>query len=158
MNIDKPTLHKLIEEQILSTINNAITAASQAYETATHKENKAENKYDTLGLEAAYLAEGQSKRVLELEQSLASFQHLEIKHYKNDMEIGLSALVCLASNNAESKYMFISPVAGGTLIQYQDLNIVLITPSSPLGTALINSMLGDEISLNGVTYEITNCW
>ena len=91
MNIDKPTLHKLIEEQILSTINNAITAASQAYETATHKENKAENKYDTLGLEAAYLAEGQSKRVLELEQSLASFQHLEIKHYKNDRALNWSS-------------------------------------------------------------------
>jgi len=33
-----------------------------AHETATHEENIAENKYVTLGLEAAYLATGQARR------------------------------------------------------------------------------------------------
>lgn len=33
---------------------------------ATHEDTKAENKYDTHGLEASYLARAQSERVLDL--------------------------------------------------------------------------------------------
>ena len=57
--------------QIISTLESArdkaSAAAAEAKETATDKENIAENKHDTLGLEAAYLAHGQSNRVMELE-------------------------------------------------------------------------------------------
>ena len=43
-------------------------AARAARDAATHEESVAENKYDTFGLESAYLAEGQAKRVREIEQ------------------------------------------------------------------------------------------
>ena len=158
MNIDKSKLHQLIEEQLLNSLSNAKLAASQAYETATHKENKAENKYDTLGLEAAYLAEGQSKRVMELDENLIAFQNLKVKIFSQDMEVGLGALICLQCGNGELKYIFISPVSGGTSIQYHDINIMLITSSSPLGKAIKNRLLDDDIELNDTTYQITNIW
>ena len=40
----------------------------------THEENIAENKYDTLGLEAAYLAQGQAQRVNECYLSIQQFE------------------------------------------------------------------------------------
>ena len=45
-------------------------AAQSAYEAATAEENIAENKYDTLGLEASYLATGQARRSAEIRQAL----------------------------------------------------------------------------------------
>ena len=57
---------KLLQKHILTALETnhqtAISATQQAHDTATHEENIAENKYDTLGLEAAYLAHGQAQR------------------------------------------------------------------------------------------------
>lgn len=156
MNIDKFRLHQLIQAEIESQLSSAKLAASQAYETATHSENKAENKYDTLGLEAAYLAEGQSKRVLGLDEDLAVFQRLDIKHFNDDTEVKLGALICLRPKQGEDKYLFISPVSGGTLIHYDDIGIVLITPSSPLGKSLIGKLVDDEIFLNEDHYTVVS--
>ncbi|MGQ2958069.1 hypothetical protein [Agrobacterium sp.] len=52
----------LLQEQVLKRLAESLLQAEQAVqaadETATHEESIAENKYDTLGLEAAYLATG----------------------------------------------------------------------------------------------------
>ena len=162
MRIDKLSLHKAIEEQLSNLLANAIQAARQAYDTATHEENKAENKYDTLGLEAAYLAEGQSKRVAELENNLQEFKSLKIKDFHSDMEIGIGALICLSDIDAEKKYVFYSHVAGGVEVHYQDIRVMLITQASPLGKALKNSFLGDVLTINQthnpIHYDVVGMW
>ena len=52
MAIDKAGLHQAILAELESINQAAAEAAIQAYNDATAKENVAENKYDTLGLEA----------------------------------------------------------------------------------------------------------
>ena len=162
MEINKHSLHKTIETQLSILLTNATNAAIQAYETATHEENKAENKYDTLGLEASYLAQGQAKRVAQLEADIFSFRKLQIKNYNEDMEIGLGALVCLHAQKATDQYIFISPVSGGVSFQYHDLEIMLITETSPLGKALKSTYLGDDVKMmqnqNMTHYEIVGLW
>ncbi len=162
MRIDKHSLHQAIEAQLSKILTNAIHAARQAYDTATHEENKAENKYDTLGLEAAYLAEGQSKRVAELENELQNFKALKIKDFHDDMEIGVGALICLSAINSTKKYVFYSHVAGGVEVDFQDLKVMLITQSSPLGKVLKNSYLGDVVTINHtqnpISYDIVGLW
>ena len=71
--MDKWLLLDAIVGEITSALDNSLAAAEEARATATNKENAAENKYDTLGLEAAYLAHGQSERVLQLEGDLAAY-------------------------------------------------------------------------------------
>lgn len=162
MKVDKNTLHKIIESQLTILLSTATQAAIQAYETATHEENKAENKYDTLGLEASYLAEGQAKRVTQLENDLSSFRKLQTKNFTEEMEIGLGALVCLQTQSNADKYIFISPVAGGVSFNYQDNEMMLITETSPLGKVLKNTYLGDEVTIkqthNMIQYEIIGLW
>ena len=46
-------------------------AARNTLQAATHEESKAENEYDTRGLEASYLAGAQSKRAAEIEDRRA---------------------------------------------------------------------------------------
>src|SRR6478609_2923426 len=49
-------------------------AAIATHAEATDEENKAEDKYDTRGLEASYLAHGQSKAAEAVAQALAQFR------------------------------------------------------------------------------------
>ena len=61
-DFNKAQLHDLILNALQGLVDNAQAAVDRAYEAATHEENIAENKYDTLGLEASYLTQGQSRR------------------------------------------------------------------------------------------------
>ena len=56
--MDKFLLQQQVLERLAEDLLQAEQAVRAAHETATHQENIAENKYDTLGLEAAYLATG----------------------------------------------------------------------------------------------------
>ena len=93
---------------------------------------------------------------MQLEENLATFNKLRVKQFSPDMEIGVGALVCLTTAKNEQKHFFISPVAGGISLHYQNMFIMLITPSSPLGVALINSSIGDDVHLNDTSYNITH--
>ena len=60
--MDKFLLQQQVLDRLAEDLLQAEQAVRAAHETATHEENIAENKYDTLGLEAAYLATGQVRR------------------------------------------------------------------------------------------------
>jgi len=139
-------------EHILAALESAYTvaadAAKQAHDTATHEENVAENKYDTLGLEASYLAQGQAQRVSECEADLAVFKNLDAKVFSETMPIALGALVKLRDEENVEQLLFLGPSAGGLkLTFYQDV-ITLITPSAPLGKLLVGRFVDDEIEIS----------
>ena len=56
-----------------SQLHRAKEAAKAAHDAATHEESVAETQYDTLGLEAAYLAQGQAERVNECYRDIQAF-------------------------------------------------------------------------------------
>ena len=60
--MDKLLLQQQVLERLAEDLLEVEEAVRVAHEAATHEENIAENKYDTLGLEAAYLATGQARR------------------------------------------------------------------------------------------------
>ena len=93
--MNKQTVHSLILEQLAGDLEIARRAAQTAYETATHEENIAENKYDTLGLEASYLAAGQARRVEEIRQALTLCQNLPLRAYDDQRGIEIGALLGL---------------------------------------------------------------
>ncbi len=80
--MNKHSVHQLILDKLRIDLDIAERAAQTAYETATHEENIAENKYDTLGLEASYLAAGQARRVEEIRQSLTLYKTLVLKPFE----------------------------------------------------------------------------
>ncbi|MCW9048434.1 MAG: GreA/GreB family elongation factor [Gammaproteobacteria bacterium] len=125
----------------------ALAAVQRAIETATAEESEAENKYDTFGLEASYLAHGQAKRVAECETDLITFKNLKVTERLTDQTVSIGDLVILEDEKSTFQYVFISPVAGGLKVKYKQNIITLVTPSSPLGKVIISSKLGDEIEV-----------
>jgi transcription elongation GreA/GreB family factor len=150
--VDKSQLVTAIVEKLQAELSTALAASQQAHESATHSENIAEHKYDTLGLEAAYLAHGQSMRITELQQALACYQHFQPPRYSADDAIKLGALVCLEDEQGEQKRVFIGPAAGGYTLGEGGDAVTVVTGSAPLGAQLLNRYLEDEVRLNLDSY------
>jgi len=145
--MDKPQLFIQIQNQLERVFESAKAAAQRAYDTATDEENEAENKYDTLGLEASYLAHGQSKRVAECEADCIKFNKFQLTAFSDTDPISIGALVCIEDASGAERYLLLSPVAGGLSISFEGIVITLITMSSPIGRSLLNHVVGDDIEV-----------
>lgn len=157
--MSKENVLQRIIEKLEVDLDIAIRAARTAYETATHEENIAENKYDTLGLEASYLAAGQARRVEEIRHSLALYQHLVLKPFDEERGIQTGDLIVLQAQSGVEQRLFLGPDAAGLKISVDQALITVITAKAPLGQNLLGRFDGDEvqISVNGSqqTFEIT---
>lgn len=137
-------------------------AALVAREAATHEESKAEDKYDTRGLEASYLAGAQAKRAAELQMLIHSYESLEIPEFPKTAAIVSLALVELIvklvvelESNSKKKMLFIVPKGGGTTFEVEAKSIQVLTPDSRLGSELMGHRMGDvfEIEIAGRVSE-----
>ena len=142
----KRALIKKIIEQLTAELAIYHKAARAAHAEATHEQSKAENKYDTRGLEASYLARGQSKQAAEIIQAIEQFEKMDPRDFGKDDAIDLGALVELEGRDERSFY-FIGPRAGGTEIVHQKKEILVITPQSPLGQQLLGKKQGARLQL-----------
>jgi len=143
--MNKKTVIQKIIEALEHSLAMMIKSANLAHETATHKESVAKTKYDTFGLEASYLAHGQSKRVDELEEAVDAFKKMPIIELDDDSEVVVTALVCLESEDGEKQNIFIGPTGGGLSVECDSHQITVVTAPAPLGRKLLGKMVGDEV-------------
>lgn len=138
-------------------------SARAAHDVATDKESKAENKYDTRGLEASYLAHGQSRQALEVMQAMQQYETLALREFATDEAIHLGALVELerrSGKKVERALYFIGPCAGGTEIQSEGRDVLVVTPHSPIARELVGLKRGErmkiQISGKGESYRVAS--
>lgn len=124
-----------------------LQAAKKAHAAATHKENIPDNKYETLALEASYVAQGQANRAQEIQQSIKTFGELCLQSFSDESPIRLTALVTLEGENGASRLVFLGPAAGGLRLELDGDEVMVITPASPLGRELIGKQCGDLVEL-----------
>ena len=149
--MNKRLIIKKITAALTGELELYFRAAQYARAEATHEQNKPENKYDTRGLEASYLAHGQSRQAAELEAAIVEFEKLNPRPLAAGEAIGLGALVELELGGERSFY-FLGPRAGGTEVMHDRKEILVITPQSPLGEQLLGKKSGDrpQLTVGGV--------
>jgi transcription elongation GreA/GreB family factor len=145
--MNKRAIIKKIIARLTDELEIYFRAAKFSRAEAMHESSKAESKYDTRGLEASYLARGQSKQAAELEAAIAEFEKLPVKKFGADEPINLGALVEL-EHGGENTIYFIGPRAGGTEVIHDRKEILVITSQSPLGEQLMGKKSGQEPQLN----------
>jgi transcription elongation GreA/GreB family factor len=145
--IDKHQLIAELIQHLSRELKKAEIAALKAHEAATHEQSKAETQYDSLAIEAAYLAEGQSKRVKMFQHAIDQLQTLNLQTQSHNV-VGLGSLVQLAQDEPEHQWYFITPAAGGYRAVLSPHWITAVTKESPMGQALLGKCLGDEVSLS----------
>ena len=143
--MDKRSVILKIIESLQSELETYIRAAKSSHAEATAEENRAENKYDTRGLEASYLAAGQANKVSELESAITAFKDLLNQPTHKAIEVG--SLIEL-NQEGFTDFYFIGPTAGGTEVKVEGTEIFVITPESPLGNQLISLKPGQKSTLD----------
>ena len=152
---------KLILDNLIAIMEKEIpelmAAARATYDAATNEESRPENEYDTRGLEASYLAGAQAKRVAELEKDIHDLKQLKIQNFTTQDPIRSTALIEV-DHLGKTQWMFLLPRGGGRILELNHQKIQVITPTSPLGEALLGLKVGDvaivEANLDTKEYEI----
>lgn len=153
----KIQLLKQIVASLAESLDVLTKAARASHAEATHESSKAENKYDTRGLEAAYLAGGQARQVREVMDSIKLYETMTARDFTANEPIDTGALVELKMDGVRSLY-FIGPKSGGLEIKHQRKEIMVITPQSPLGQNLMGRKAGEswtaKVGGSAVKYQI----
>ncbi|WP_460556161.1 GreA/GreB family elongation factor [Comamonas piscis] len=145
--MDKSLLQQQVREQLAADLLQVEQALSAAHEAATHEENIAENKYDTLGLEASYLATGQARRAEAIRQAMVHWRLFCPQPYSASKGIQLGALVCLLGADEKQQLVFLGPEGGNMKLVIGADTIQVISSQAPLGKALLGKAEGDEVTL-----------
>lgn len=141
VKIKKAKLVSLIVARLTANFATLEKAARTSHAEATHESSKAENKYDTRGLEAAYLAGGQARQAREILAAIKDFETLQLRDFTDTDPVDLGAFVELEADGVASTY-FLGPKSGGLEIEKPEF--MVITPQSPLGQNIVGRKQGDR--------------
>ena len=121
-------------------------SARAAHADATDEQSKAENKYDTRGLESSYLARGQSRQAAEVAQAMQQYELLTVREFAPQEPIHIGAVVEL-ERKGERTFYFVGPSAGGTEITCDGRAVLVISPHSPMGQQLVGRKRGERLQI-----------
>jgi hypothetical protein len=154
--MNKQNIVNAIIAQLETDQTTLIDAAKDSHAAATHSESAAETKWDTFGLESSYLAEGQQKRVMQISEALLYFRELDCgggseggsdKENVDPMIAELSFIRLLGPEDDEQRRFFLAKSSGGLKVVVDHIQVMVITPHSPLGATLLNKTVEDEVDI-----------
>jgi transcription elongation GreA/GreB family factor len=145
----KLALKAALLERLAEDLASARAAHTAAVEGATHSEARAENDKDTRGLEQSYLARGHAQRVVELEIAIAAITAWQPRAFV-DEPITLGAVITIEEANRSRRFLLVAHGGGLTLD-----DVTVLTPTSPIGRALLGRATGDDCEIGKRTLTIT---
>lgn len=134
-----------VQNHLQHELDNVMTAATNAHLAAVDDQSVAETQYDTLAIEASYLAEGHTRRIEQLKHDIAWLMNLNII----DTEyVSVGSLVQLEAECQCHHWFIILPVAAGFRGQVDNNTFTVITPHAPMGSSLMNKEEGEQVIIN----------
>lgn len=133
-------------QRLAELMEQRAEAAAKTRAGATHVEARPENAKDTRALEQTYLARGQAMRAEELLEHIQVLRFMPLRELGEGDPIESGALVALESD-AGVRCVFLAPRGGGTEVCVHGIHVLVVTPGSPMGQALLGRSEGDEVEL-----------
>ena len=144
--MNKAKVVEKIRDELTKQLDVLLQAAKSARDNATHDDSKAEDQYDTRGLEASYLAGAQAGRAEELKRLLHVYEHLELKPHPKGQPARAGCLVTLDCDGAKGTY-FLAPEGRPLTVSVGSLTVQVLSPASPLGDAVLGKGVGDWVEV-----------
>ena len=144
--LNKAAIIEKIIAALAAELEGYARSARAAHADATDEQSKAENKYDTRGLESSYLARGQSRQAAEVVQAMQQYQTLTVRTFAPQEPVHIGAVVELERKGERITY-FVGPSAGGTEIDCEGRAVLVITPHSPMGQQLVGRKQGERLQI-----------
>jgi transcription elongation GreA/GreB family factor len=130
-----------LEQELALRLNaNAQSNAGAAFSAAN-----AEKQRDTTGIEAAYLARGHAQFAMKLRHQLDELKAMVVEDFTGQ-EIDVGAIVEVEMGGEVDCYMLLN-CGGGTEVTVEGKTVTVITPESPLGSALMGNIEAGFIAL-----------
>ena len=142
---NKKQVVSILLSQVLDELEGMESVAEASRDEATNSETKAEGKYDTRATEASYLARGQAWRIIELRKFATWLSTDQSTCGLTESIVQVGALVCVKGTRTE--YLYVSPVGGGKATVDEHV-VRAISPSSPLGKAMMELEVGDPFEVD----------
>jgi transcription elongation GreA/GreB family factor len=140
--VKEQLLNELISK-MKTELQDLENAAKANKDFATDQEFKAESKYDTRSLEASYLASAEAKRVEDLKLEIQMLEEVDVKASEKSDEVCIGSLVKLRHQDQERSY-FLIPTSGGTILNFQERPVLVVSVFSPLGSAILGLKVGEQ--------------
>jgi hypothetical protein len=144
--IDKHAVLAAIRARLAEEIAMMTRLALDAAAAASHEENKPENDKDMRSTEASYVARGQAERARDLDRAHALLGSLELRDFGPSDPIAAGALIELRHRGATSVCLLV-PAGGGERVKIEGAEVQAVTPTSPLGAALLGLVEEDEVEV-----------
>jgi transcription elongation GreA/GreB family factor len=149
--LDKKELVAQLEEQLRALAREAAQASAAAAEEAAHGASASEKREDArVALEYAGLARGQRQRADRALRELSELSGLRVAPLPRRAPIVVGAVVEVEDEDSgEGRTFFLSPVGAGMTITGPDGDgyLTVVTPSSPIGRAVLGKRVGDVIDV-----------
>ncbi len=149
--INKTEVLEAFKLELQSMLNNALAEAENTNDAANHTESKAENKYDTRGLEATYISQGLAARSLKIREDLYNLSKVALSS-SSSSTIG-SLMKVHYTKQDKSFHYFLLP-CGGLTVTHKGTPIKSLSLDSPLGKALFKRTCEDVVMFRAEEIEI----
>jgi transcription elongation GreA/GreB family factor len=143
---DKAKMLRALTDALVEARDRVLAAQRTSVEGVTHEDAKSEGDKDMRATEASYVARGQAMRVEALDADVAKVAALRPRVFEAESPIALGALVTIEERGAK-RLVLIAPAGGGIKLASAGQAVHVVTPSSPLGRALVGARAGDDVSL-----------
>jgi transcription elongation GreA/GreB family factor len=143
---DKLAARRALEAVLEHSLESMAQAARTTREGAIHEDSRAEGDKDMRSTEQSYLARGQAMRVEDLAEQLQRLRATTFASFDDDSAIAIGALV-LVEIDDDARAFFVLPYGGGVVLRVDGVELTVVTPSSPVGQALLGKRAGDDFEL-----------
>jgi len=147
--ISKPAIVKDVIRQLGEELEKLAGVSRAMHADASDEQSKAEDQYDTRGLETAYLASSQARQATATEEALAAYHALKVAKFTTKTPVALTALIELESRGERMLY-FLGPKGGGIEVG----EILVVTPEAPIGKELVGKKAGERFKFHAQEYRI----
>lgn len=144
-DIDKKQVVAALRARLRERLSALTAAQGAAQSGAVHEETRQEDPKDTRAIEATYLARGLAERVESLRNDIAAVGSMEPRLFSPEDSAALGALLGLEDEDGDEVVYFLAPCGGGEKLAVDGVAIQVLTPTSPLGSALIDKGVGEDV-------------
>lgn len=149
--MDKHDLVDQIRSQLRTSARVALNAGEDAAREARFGASPCEKKHDArVAIEYGQLAKAQVRRAREAQDALSRLDAFRPDSLKRRAKIELGAIIEVEDeDNGEGRTLFLAPVGAGFTLTGPggDGHLSVVTPSSPMGKAIMGRRVGDVIDL-----------
>lgn len=134
-NIRREELIKLVLKQLDRRLKKEKTAYQQALETSINAASAMQSHHDTTKEEMAKLADAYQEKIQKTKEAIDYFKKLT-KTPPAAKRVSASSLV-VSQEEDQINHYFIAEHGGGLEVERQGKKILIVSPQSPIGQALV---------------------